>query len=81
MGKVKNWNFLEGVLSYVDFVNIICLNKYIINISYEYWRFFNAIKYLVFKVRHVEITEYRAEVRSHRYTVCLRVNITKLVVK
>ena len=33
MSKVKNWIFLEGVLSYVDFVNIISKNKDIINIS------------------------------------------------
>ena len=33
MSKVKNWISLEGVLSDVDFVNIISKNKYIINIS------------------------------------------------
>ena len=33
MSKVKNWIVLEGVLKYVDFVNIISKNKDIINIS------------------------------------------------
>ena len=33
MNKVKNWIFLEGVLAYVDFVDIISKNKDIMNMS------------------------------------------------
>ena len=36
--------FLEGVLSYVDFVNVISKNKYIVNISQIYWRLSQGIK-------------------------------------
>ena len=42
---------------------------------------FNAIKNSIFEVGHVEITEDQAQDRSHRYAICLNINITKMVMK
>ena len=42
---------------------------------------FNDIKYFILEVRYVEITEDRAKDRTHRYLICLNVNIIKTVKK
>ena len=82
MSKVEKWIFLEGALEYADFVIIISKNKYIINIFFGILEvFFNAIKYSIFKIWHGDITEDQAHDRSHRYPICLNVNITKMVMK
>ena len=44
--KLRTEFFLESVLQYVDFVDIISKNKDIINISYVYWRFLMISKIL-----------------------------------
>ena len=76
-----SWIFLQGVLQYIDFVDIISKNKDIIKISQVYWRFFNALKYFIFEVGHVEIIEDRTRDKTHRYHICLNVNITKVIMK
>ena len=42
--------------------------------------FFNAIRYFIFEVGHVEFTEDRAQGRTHRYAICLNLNITNMVI-
>ena len=57
MCEIKDSIFLESVLYHVNFISIIRENKYVINIFYADTRFFNAIKYFIFKIGHIEITE------------------------
>ena len=67
--------FWEGVL----LISLILLVR--IRISSTYIRFFYATKNSIFEVVHVEITENRALDKPRRYTICLNVNITKMVMK